>query len=46
MKVQLPSDKLEVLQHEELFGKVGKYEVSITCDSGAQISMVPIECVM
>jgi len=44
-KVQLPSDKLESLQHEELFGKVGKYGMSVTCDPGAPITVVPIECV-
>jgi len=44
-KVRLPDDKLEILQHEELFGRVGKYGMSITCDTGAQISVVPRECV-
>jgi len=40
-KVELPRDRLEVLQHEELFGYVGQYDMSITCDTRAQIFVVP-----
>jgi len=37
--------KLEVLRPDELFGRVGRYAMSIKCDTGAQISIVPRECV-
>jgi len=44
-KVQLPNRVPQVLQHEELFGSICEYDMSITCDTGAQVSIVPIECV-
>jgi len=44
-RVKLPLDKLVYLNSNELFGKVGAYGMPITCDSGAQISVVPEECV-
>jgi len=44
-KVQLPERVPLALQHEELFGSVGSHDMAITCDTGAQISVVPIECV-
>jgi len=37
--------KLLYLQANELFGQVGPYGMPITCDSGAQVSVVPEECV-
>jgi len=33
------------LQEEELFGKVNSCGLSVTIDTGAQISIVPLECV-
>jgi len=44
-KVKLPKEKLEILQHEELFGFVGDYGMSITCHTGAGISVVRRDCV-
>jgi len=44
-RVKLPVDKLLFLQPNELFGKVGPHSMAITCDSGAQVSVVPEECV-
>jgi len=44
-RVKIPSGKLLYLQHNELFGKVGRHSMPITCDSGAQVSVVPEECV-
>jgi len=44
-RVKIPSNKLLYLQHNELFGRVGKHSMPITCDSGAQVSVVPEESV-
>jgi len=44
-RVKLPVDKLVYLNPNELFGQVGVHGMPITCDSGAQISVVPEECV-
>jgi len=44
-RVKLPIDKLVYLNPNELFGQVGAHGMPITCDSGAQISVVPEECV-
>jgi len=44
-RVRLPAEKLLYLQANELFGQVGVHGVPITCDSGAQVSVVPDECV-
>jgi len=44
-RVQLPSREPLELQEEELFGAIGDCQLSITVDTGAQISVVPKECV-
>jgi len=44
-KVKIPSEKLLYLQQNELFGRVGPHAMPITCDSGAQVSVVPEESV-
>jgi len=44
-RVKIQSDKLLYLQPNELFGQVGRHSMPITCDSGAQISVVLEECV-
>jgi len=41
----LPLEKLLYLQQNELFGQVGRHLMPITCDSGAQVSVVPEESV-
>jgi len=33
------------LASEEVFGYIGKWGMSITIDTGAQVSIVPIECI-
>jgi len=44
-RVQVPSRKTMKLQEEELFGRVNSCGLSVTIDTGAQISIVPLECV-
>ena len=44
-KIKIPSDKVVQLKHNELFGAVGNHRLPITCDSGADLSVVPEECV-
>ena len=43
--IQIPSNKVVPLKDNELFGSVGMHRLPITCDSGADISVVPEECV-
>jgi len=44
-RVSLPACEPVALSHEELFGSVEEYSMSITIDTGAQISIVPRQCV-
>ena len=44
-KIQIPSDKLVPLRHNELFGSVGCHRLPATCNTGAEVSVVPEECV-
>ena len=43
--IQIPADKVRPLRSNELFHSVGLHRLPITCDSGADISVVPEECV-
>jgi len=44
-RIQCPDRKPLELQEEEFFGAIGECKMSITVDTGAQISVVPRECV-
>ena len=44
-RIQIPSNKAIPLRDNELFGSVGVHRLPITCDSGADISVIPEECV-
>jgi len=44
-RVKLLSEKLLYLQSNELFGQVGRHSMPITCDSCAEVSVVPEESV-
>ena len=44
-RTQIPSDEVVQLKNNELFGSVGAHRIPVTCDSGADISVVPEECV-
>ena len=44
-RVQIPSEKIVPLRENELFDSVGSHRMPITCDSGADISVVPEDSV-
>ena len=44
-RVQILSNKVVALKDNELFGSVGDHSIPVTCDSGADITVVPEECV-
>ena len=44
-RIQIPSNIVIPLRDNELFGSVGVHRLPITCDSGADISVVHEECV-
>ena len=44
-RIQIPRNRVVPLKHNELFGSVGGHSLPITCDSGADITVVPEECV-
>ena len=44
-RIQIPAEKVRSLRDNELFGSVGAHRLAVTCDSGADISVVPEECV-
>ena len=43
--MQIPSSKIVAVKGNELFGSVGGHCMPVTCDSGADIAVVPEECV-
>ena len=43
--VQVPAPEPRLLKDNELLGFVGKHSLPITCDSGADVTIVPEECV-
>ena len=45
MRIQIPSNKVVPLKNNELFGSVGAHRMPVTCDSAADISVVPEKCV-
>ena len=44
-KIKIPAEKVVPLARNEVFGSMGKYRFPITCDTGAQVTLVPEECV-
>ena len=44
-RIQIPADDLVSLRDNELMGLLGPHLLPITCDSGADITVVPEECV-
>ena len=44
-KIKIPAEKVVPLARNEVFGSMGKYRLPITCDTGAQVTLVPEECV-
>jgi len=44
-RVQMPVKTTQCLLKDELFGHIGKWGIAVTIDTGAQMSIVPSECV-
>ena len=44
-RIQIPMNKVVQLKHNKLFDNIGGHTLPITCDSGAHITMVLVECV-
>ena len=44
-RVKIPEDRIVSLRRNEIFGAVGPHRMPITCDTGANITVVPDECV-
>ena len=44
-KIQIPANKVMPLKENQLFGSIGGHCMPITCDSGADVTVVPEECV-
>ena len=44
-RIQIPEDKIVELCRNEVFGSVGPYRLPITCDMGAEVTVVSAECV-
>ena len=44
-KINIPANKVVPLARNEVFGSMGKHRLPITCDTGAQVTLVPEECV-
>ena len=44
-RIQIPRSRIVPLKLNELFGSIGGHSLPITCDSGANITEVPEECI-
>ena len=44
-KINIPVDKVVPLRWNEVFGAIGSHRLPITCDTGAEVTIVPAECV-
>ena len=44
-RIQIPVDRVVPLKHNEVLGSIAGHRLPITCDSGADITVVPEECV-
>ena len=44
-RIEIPSDKVVELKQNELFGAIGDHRLPVTCDTGADVTLVPEECV-
>ena len=43
--MKIPEDKIVSLRRNEVFGSVGPHRMPITCDTGADVTVVPDKCV-
>ena len=44
-RVKVSEDQIVSLRRNEVFGSVGPHRMPVTCDTGAEITVVPAECV-
>ena len=44
-KIQIPANKVMPLKENQLFRSIGGHRMPITCDSGADVTVVPEECI-
>ena len=44
-RVKVSEDKIESLRRNEVFGAVGPHRMPVTCDTGAEVTVVPAESV-
>jgi len=44
-KINVPVNNIANLRRNEVFGAVGNHRLLITCDMGAVVTVVPVECV-
>ena len=45
-RIKIPAEKMVSLRRNEVFGNMGEYQVPITLDTGADITVVPAKCVL
>ena len=45
-KINVPADRMIPLRKNEVFGTIGDHQLPITCDTGAEVTVVPAECVL
>ena len=44
-RINIPVNKVVPLKRNELFGAIGSHRLPITCDTGADVTVIPEECV-
>ena len=44
-RVKVSEDQIVSLRRNEIFGSVGPHRMPVTCDTGAEVTVVPEECV-
>ena len=44
-KINIPANKVVPLKNNEVFGAIGNHRLPHTCDTGADVTVVPEECV-
>ena len=45
-RIKIPEDKCVALRKNEVFGAIWGYRLPVTCDTGAEVIVVPAECVL
>ena len=44
-RIKIPEEKCVRLRRNEVFGSIGSHRLPITCDTGAEVTVIPEECV-